>query len=129
MNLSYQLARGKIVIPSRASFDHIGIPTDERHDGESWVDSTRVWVTSPRAHPYNVEWLRYEPDTPVTGPLRDRPHVAYRVPDVDAAIDGMTVLAEPFEVGGGFARVAFVLTDDAVVEFMQYANPGEEGWF
>jgi hypothetical protein len=76
-----------------------------------------------------VEWLRFEPDTPVTGPLRTDPHVAYRVPDVDRAIEGHELLLAPFEVGGGFCRAAFVLVDGAVVEFMQYRNPDEEGWF
>jgi hypothetical protein len=113
----------------RASFDHIGLITEEKKAGESWVEATRVWVTSPRAHPFHVEWLRFEPDTPVTGALRTEPHVAYRVPDVHAAVEGHDVLAEPFEVGDGFATVAFVQIDGAVVEFMQYANPTEEGWF
>jgi hypothetical protein len=116
------------VLP-RASFDHIGLVTDEQKAGESWVEATRVWVTSPRAHPFNIEWLRFEPDTPVTGPLRTEPHVAYRVPDVNVAIEGHYVLAEPFDVGNGFLMVAFVLIDGAVVEFMQYTNPNEEGWF
>ena len=97
--------------------------------GESWVEATRVWVTSPREHPFNVEWLRFEPDTPVTGPLRTEPHVAYRVDDVQAALQGLDVLAEPFDVGDGFLTVAFAVVDGAVVEFMQYANPDEEGWF
>ncbi len=113
----------------RAKFDHVGIPTDERKEGESWVEATRVWVTSPREHPFHVEWLRFEPDSPVTGPLRDQPHVAYRVEDVLGSIQGHEVLAEPFDVGDGFATVAFVQVGDAVVEFMQYANPDEEGWF
>ncbi len=113
----------------RATFDHIGVVTDERHDGEVWVDATRVWVTNPRLSAHNVEWLRFEPDTPVTGPLRTEPHVAYRVPDVAAAIEGHEVLLEPFDVGEAFVRVAFVMVDGAVVEFMQYANPDEEGWF
>ena len=113
----------------RAAFDHVGLITDEQKPGESWVEATRVWVTSPRAHPFNIEWLRFEPDTPVTGPLRSEPHVAYRVPDVNAAIEGHEVLAEPFDVGNGFLTVAFVLIDGAVVEFMQYTNPNEEGWF
>jgi hypothetical protein len=113
----------------RASFDHVGLITEEKKPGESWVEATRVWVTSPRAHPFHVEWLRFEPDTPVTGALRTEPHVAYRVPDVHAAVEGHDVLAEPFEVGDGFATVAFVQIDGAVVEFMQYANPTEEGWF
>lgn len=113
----------------RSRFDHVGIPTDDRKDGESWVEATRVWVTSPRAHPYNIEWLRYEADTPVTGLLRQAPHVAYRVDDVDAAVAGHDVLAEPFDVGDGFLTVAFVVADGAVVEFMEYANPREDGWF
>jgi len=113
----------------RSRFDHIGVPTSERKQGESWVEATRVWVTSPRAHPYNVEWLRYEPDSPVRGPLRTDPHIAYRVDDMTKALEGHTVLAEPFDVGDGFLTVAFVQVDGALVEFMQYANPGEEGWF
>jgi hypothetical protein len=113
----------------RASFDHIGLVTDEQKAGESWVEATRVWVTNPREHSCNIEWLRFEPDSPVTGPLRTEPHVAYRVPDVNEAIEGHEVLAEPFDVGDGFLTVAFVLVDGAVIEFMQYANPNEEGWF
>ena len=113
----------------RSRFDHIGLVTTEKKAGESWVEATRVWVTSPRAHPFNVEFLRFEPDSPVTGPLRHEPHVAFRVDDVTAAIEGRDVLLAPFEVGGGFARVAFVDVDGAVVEFMQYLNPDEEGWF
>jgi hypothetical protein len=113
----------------RAVFDHIGIPTDERHDNEVFVEATRVWVTSPRDHPANVEWLRYEPDSPVTGPLRSRPHVAYRTLGLDEAMAGHEVLLAPFEVGDGFARVGFVLVEGAPVELMQYADPDETGWF
>ena len=113
----------------RGRFDHIGVITDERRDGEVFVDATRVWVTNPRLHPFHVEYLRYEPDTTVTGPVRNGPHVAYRVDDVHEAIAGHELLLGPFDVGDGFVQVAFVLIDGAVVEFMQYANPDEEGWF
>lgn len=121
--------QGAIPQFDRSRFDHVGLITDEPRQGESWVEATRVWVTSPRAHPYNVEWLRFEPDSPVTGPLRTQPHVAYRVDDVHKAIEGHTVLLEPFDVGDGFLTVAFVGVGGALVEFMQYANPDEEGWF
>lgn len=121
LDLTPQLARSR--------FDHIGLITDDTKPGERWVEATRVWVTSPREHPYNVEWLRFEPDTPVTGALRTESHVAYRVDDVRTAIQGLDVLAEPFDVGDGFMTVAFAIIGGAVVEFMQYANPDEEGWF
>jgi len=113
----------------RRKFDHVGIPTPERHPGERWVEATRVWVTSPREHRFNVEWLRFESDSPVTGPLRTQPHVAYRVEDISAAIQGRKVVLAPFEVGNGFVKVAFVEEDGALVELMEYKNPNEEGWF
>ena len=113
----------------RSRFDHIGVVTSEKKERESWVEATRVWVTSPRDHPYNVEFIRFEPDSPVTGPLRTQPHVAYRVDEVDKAIEGHEVVLEPFDVGNGFVTVAFVDVGGALVEFMQYANPDEEGWF
>jgi hypothetical protein len=115
----------------RSRFDHIGVVTDVKQPGESWVAATRVWVTSPRAHPYNVEFVRFEPDSPITGPLRTEPHVAYRVPSVHHAIEGHVVLAEPFQPAPDpdFLTVAFVEIDGAVVELMQYGDPDEEGWF
>jgi len=114
----------------RARFDHVGIVTTEQQPSESWVEPSRVWVTNPREHPYNVEFLRFEPDTPVTGPLRTEPHVAYRVDDLEQAIAGHEVVLGPFDPSGyGFARVAFVNADGALVEFLQYADPAEEGWF
>lgn len=113
----------------RTRFDHIGLITDRKQPDESWVEATRVWVTSPRAHPYNIEWLRFEPDSPVTGPLRTEPHVAYRVDDIHASLEGHEVLLEPFDVGDGFLQAAFVMVDGALVEFMQYADPQTEGWF
>ena len=113
----------------RGQFDHIGVVTEEHQHGETWVEATRVWVTNPRAHSHHVEFLRFEPDTPVTGPLRTHPHVAYRVTDLEAAIGDDEVLLEPFTIGGGFARVAFVRVGGALVEYMEYADPNEEGWF
>lgn len=109
-------------------FDHIGLITDEKKEGEDWVEATRVWVTSPKEHMFHVEWLRYEPDSPVKGPVREKPHIAYRVDDIKAASKGLKVLLEPFEVGG-FVRVGFYENQDgAVIEFMQYLGDPDK-WF
>ena len=102
-------------------FDHIGIVTDERKPGEIFIAPTRVWITDFTKHPFRVEWLRYEPDSPVTGPVRQGPHIAYRVPSIAEASRGLKVLLEPFDVG--FAVVGFYQTvDGAVVEFMEYKD-------
>jgi hypothetical protein len=55
--------------------------------------------------------------------------LAYRVGDVDRALEGHEVVLEPFDVGEGFATLAFVNMNGALIEFMQYADPDEEGWF
>ena len=100
-------------------FDHIGLITEQRHQGEIFVEATRVWVTDPKNHPYSIEWLRFEPDSSVTGLVRTKPHIAFRVDNIDKASHGLKVLLEPFDVG--FAMVGFYQSEDnAVIELMQY---------
>jgi hypothetical protein len=109
-------------------FEHIGLITTEKKAGEDFVESTRVWVTNPKTHPYHVEWLRYEPDSPVSGPLREKAHVAYSVPSITEASRGLKMLLEPFVVGG-FARVGFFeYQDGTIVELMEYVG-SEDRWF
>jgi len=100
-------------------FNHVGMVTDDPKAGESFVAATKVWVTNPHEHDFKIEWLRFEPDSPVTGPVRTQPHVAFRVDCLEQASEGLDVLLEPFDVG--FATVGFYRTsDDAVVELMEY---------
>ena len=84
-------------------------------------------MTDPRKHPYRVEYLRFEADSPVKGPVREQPHVAYRVDDLAAELAGQQVLIEPFEPSPNFT-VAFVLKDGAVVEFMKFENESDLPW-
>jgi hypothetical protein len=103
----------------KMQFDHLGMVTTEKKANEIYVAATKVWVTEFMNHPYHIEWLRFEPDSPVTGPTREMPHVAYRVQSIREAAKGLNVLIEPFDAG--IAVVGFCQTDDgAVVEFMEY---------
>jgi len=102
-------------------FEHIGIVTRRKKPGERFVAATRVWVTDFTKHPYRVEWLRFAPDSPVTGPVREMPHVAFRVESIAECAKGLKVLLEPFDAG--MAVVGFYQTPDgAVVEFMEYKD-------
>ena len=73
----------------------------------------------PDDHPLKIEYLRYEPDSEVTGPLRESMHVAYTVDDLDAALAGENVILGPFVPMEGLT-VAFIQQEDAVFEFMQF---------
>ena len=103
-------------------FHHVGIITDEQQPGEIFVAQTKVYVTNPAHHPYRVEYLRFEPDSPVTGPVRQQPHMAFAVDDLEAEIEGQQILLGPFRAMEGL-RVVFILKDDAVFEYMQFDAP------
>jgi hypothetical protein len=107
-------------------FDHIGVIIDEKQPEEMYVPATKVWVTNPATHPYKIEYLRYEPDSPVTGPVRDLPHIAFRVDNLEEAMADTEVLLGPFNPRDTL-RVVFVLKDGAVFEFMENAEDGN--WF
>ena len=99
-------------------FDHIGVPAGAKREGMRFLDSKRLWLTSPGDHPYRVEWLWYEPDSPEADLIRTTPHVAYRVESLEEAMEGEKVIAEPFDVFGE-VRVAFIEVDGAPIEFVQ----------
>jgi len=100
-------------------FHHIGLPTDQEQPGEVYVPDTKVWVTNPDDHPYRVEFLRFEPDAPVTGPVRDQGHIAFKTDDLQRDMEGEEVLLGPFTPMDGL-RVVFIHKDGAVFEFMQW---------
>jgi len=87
-------------------YDHLGTPTDQKHPNEIWIEASRVWVTDAHLDPFGIEWLRFEPDSPVTRPLRERPHLGFRVDSKEQIAElsrGMKVLIEPFDAGFGIA--------------------------
>src|SRR5262245_33067566 len=93
-------------------FDHIGIITLEPHDGESWVEFSKVWVTNPRLHPNRIEYIRplefpkVDPANVGLWKLWHLPHVAYRVDSLEEASRGKEIVLGPFEPAD-FGRVVF----------------------
>ncbi|MCI0642418.1 MAG: hypothetical protein L0Y72_02630 [Gemmataceae bacterium] len=116
----------------KKAFDHVGLWTSEPQPGEFWVEFSKVWVTNPRAHPQRIEYLRpkEKPDVPAEQvglwKLWNRPHVAYRVDNLAAALQGEELIFGPFDPGG-FGQVAFILKNGCVEEFLQYSDLGH--WF
>lgn len=103
-------------------FSHIGLITNQPQPGEVFVEATRVWITDFLKHPFHVEWLRFEPDSPVSGKLRHESHVAYRVPSIEQAARGMKVLMPPFQPLPNLRVAFFESSDGAVIEFMEYSD-------
>lgn len=115
----------------KKTFHHIGLPAPDQQTplpGESWVASSRCWVTNPAHHPQRVEYLRYADDTIVDPAFQQAPHICYLVDDLDAAIAGQEITIPPSEPGAPpFGRAAFTLEDGIAVEYIQLYDG--RSWF
>lgn len=101
-------------------FDHIGIPSTEKHMQERFVTATKTWVTDPHLHPFSVEWLRFERDTTAPEIIQNHPHIAYRVDDIVKEGEGLEVLIAPFHSVAGHMVGFYKTHDGAIVELMMY---------
>ena len=97
---------------------HIGIPTTKVRAGETCLAGAGVYITDPAATPYMIEWLRFTADSGMPAEIKNNPHVAFEVADIEAAMKGKKVLVAPFSPMEGL-KVAFIEDDGLVVELMQ----------
>jgi len=89
-------------------YHHIGIPTEEVHEHEDYLEEFKMYVSGYETSPYGVEWLRFEPDSPLPELVKTVPHVAFVVDDLPAALAGKEVLLEPNSPSDG-VTVAFIV--------------------
>lgn len=99
-------------------FHHVGIPVFDKQEDMVFVDGLKVWVTDCSASQYKVEYLFFEPDSPMPAAIQDDTHVAFVVNDLEAAMDGKSVLVPICEPMPGL-RMAFIYDEGLAIELMQ----------
>jgi hypothetical protein len=100
-------------------FHHVGIPTTEPRPGEVHLADLGMHVSGFPTSPYGIEWMRFDPDSPVHPIIQQVPHIAFEVSDIDAALVGKQRLGEISSPAPGI-RVAMILHDDAPVELIEF---------
>lgn len=103
------------------TYHHLGIPTTERRPGERHLEDLGMWVSGYDESPYGIEWMRFDPDSPIPELVQRVPHVAFQVDDLGAELAGREVLIEPTSPSPGI-RVAFIVHDGAPVEFLEISE-------
>ena len=98
--------------------DEVGAGEHAPHANESYIADAKVYVTAPEQHPYRVEFLRFELDSPLPEEVRTTPHAAFLVDDLEAALEGEEVLIAPFDATAEL-RCAFIVDGPAVIELME----------
>jgi hypothetical protein len=102
-------------------YHHMGIPTDVPHPGEVYLPHLKVHVSGFETSPFGIEWMRFDPDCPISGLIRRVPHVAFEVDDLETALRGRILLGEVSSPSEG-VRIAMILDDGAPVELMEFVK-------
>jgi hypothetical protein len=96
-------------------FNHVGIPTDGRFDGEIDLPHLKVTVSDHRDNPFGIQWQRYWEDAPYPELVRAVAHVA---DDLEVALLDQKVIIEPNSPSRG-VRVAFIEVRGAPIELLE----------
>jgi hypothetical protein len=99
-------------------YHHLGIPTNIKRENETYIPEFNVFVSGFETSPYGIEWMRYEPGSPLPEIVKTVPHVAFEVDSIEEAIKGKEVLIQPNSPSEGNI-VAFILDNGAPIEFIQ----------
>ena len=102
-------------------YHHLGIPTDTPMDNETYLPEYKMYVSGYESSPYDIEWMRFEPNCPLPELVQTVPHIAFEVENLDAAIEGKEIIIEPNSPSEGI-RVAFIVDNGAPVEFLEIAK-------
>jgi hypothetical protein len=108
-------------------YHHIGIPTHMPRESEAYLARFKMYASGFETSEFGVEWLRFEPDAPFPDLVKTLPHVAFVVDDLESAIAGREVLIQPNSPSPG-VTVAFIVDNDAPIEFLQFDGPEYEVW-
>ena len=99
-------------------FHHLGIPTEEVKNGESFHPKFKFYATPFGANPYRGQWHRFPYECELPEILKKVPHLAFRVENLDQEIAGKNVILGPWEPMEGF-RVAIIEEEGIPIEFIE----------
>lgn len=115
------------VSPIKMTFHHVGIPVDNKLDNSEYNAELKMHATGYFDTPYAVEWMTFDEDNDLPDIIKQQPHIAYVVDDLNAAIEGREVVLAPNSPSEG-VTVAFVKDGINLVEFLQFDLPENEVW-
>lgn len=102
-------------------YHHLGIPTDVPREGEIHLEKYGMHVAGFSSSPYGVEWMRFEPGSPVPELIRTVPHIAFEVDELETALAGKEVIGEISSPMDG-VRVAMILHNGMPVELLEFSR-------
>ena len=102
-------------------YTHTGVPTTAEKNWTGYVAELGVHYVDPKTDLYGIEWLKFDADSPVDEAIRTKPHVAFQVDSLDAALVGKKILLAPMSPLPGLL-LAYIDYEGVVVELSQMVS-------
>ena len=100
-------------------FHHVGIPTKEKKPNEKYLEKYKFFVSGFDTSEYGIEWMRFENDSPISNIIKEIPHIAFEVDNLDEAIIGKKLIGDVSSPSKG-VRVAMIIENGAPIEFIEF---------
>ena len=108
-------------------FHHMGIPTRQAKPGERFSEAFGLHTSDGDCGSVRIQWHRFEPGSPLDPLIQTVPHVAFKVDDLDRAIQGYRLLLGPYEPIPHF-RAAIIEDGGHPIELLQTTLTDDEIW-
>ena len=100
------------------TFNHVGIILKEKMEGMMYVEPLKVHITDCSQSPNKLEFLYFEPDSPLPALVTGQGHIAYEIKNTEEAIKDAKVLFGPFDMGNMI--LTFVEEEGIAIEFNEF---------
>jgi hypothetical protein len=102
-------------------YHHLGVPTEKQIKGERYLPGLKLYVSGFDTSPYGIEWMRFEPGSPVDEIIKKIPHLAFEVDDLDLELSrrDFNILTPPNSPGERI-RVAMIIHNGAPIELIEF---------
>jgi hypothetical protein len=107
-------------------YDHMGIPVKTPKSGSKYSEKFKMHTTDGY-NEHRIQWHCFEDGCPLHPLIQQLPHVAFRVNDLDKAVEGKSIILDPYYPFEGY-KVAMVEIDGLPVEYVQTSLADEDIW-
>ena len=73
-------------------YHHLGIPSEIKREGETYLEKHKIYVSGYETSPYGIEWMRFEPDSPLPELVKTVPHIAFEVENLAEELKDKEIL-------------------------------------
>ncbi|MEW6991619.1 hypothetical protein AADZ91_13135 [Colwelliaceae bacterium 6441] len=93
------------------------IPHQNERSNESHLAELKMYVDNPE-NEFKIGWVKYQADAPYHNTVKQFPHLAFEVDNIEEKVAGQTIIIEPNSPTAGLI-VGFIEICGAPVEFIQ----------